>query len=313
MECHIEAAFKVLVRFVNVYCYKGYKMHTTERFIEKARKKHGDTYNYSLTEYKGSNSKVTIVCKKHGAFTQRANSHLQGTQCPKCAAKQRTKTTEEFIKLAKKRHGDKYSYINTVYIKDSDSLTITCPLHGDFEQRANDHTQGCGCPKCKSDKIKDRTWSTEEFRAKANKVHNNIYSYKETRYINALTKVTITCPIHGDFEQLPVHHLRKVGCPMCSPNGFNPGKPGVLYYLKLNGGQAYKIGITNKTVNERFSNKDLRIVEVLKTWYYENGQDALDKERDILKEYKEFKWMGEALLESGNTELFSKDVLTLDR
>lgn len=109
-----------------------------------------------------------------------------------------------------------------------------------------------------------------------------------------------------------VHHLRKVGCPICSPNRFNPGKPGVLYCLKLNGGQAYKIGITNKTVNERFSNKDLQIIEVLKTWYYENGQDTLDKEQAILKAHKEFKWEGVALLESGNTELFNKDVLELD-
>jgi len=56
---------------------------------------------------------------------------------------------------------------------------------------------------------------TSEFIVKANKKHNNKYDYRKTTYINAKTKIIITCLKHGDFEQLPNTHLR-CGCPKCS-------------------------------------------------------------------------------------------------
>lgn len=54
------------------------------------------------------------------------------------------------------------------------------------------------------------------FVERANKVHNNKYSYEKVNYINSLTKVIITCPIHGDFEQSPAQHLSRHGCPKCA-------------------------------------------------------------------------------------------------
>ena len=58
--------------------------------------------------------------------------------------------------------------------------------------------------------------TAEEFIIKAIKVHNNNFIYNKVKYINSRTKVTITCPIHGDFEQLPSGHLNGYGCPGCS-------------------------------------------------------------------------------------------------
>lgn len=53
------------------------------------------------------------------------------------------------------------------------------------------------------------------FLEKANKIHSFFYSYNKVNYINARTKMTITCPIHGDFEQLPFNHLKGKGCSKC--------------------------------------------------------------------------------------------------
>lgn len=53
-------------------------------FTGKAIKIHSDKYNYSKVDYRDSKDKVTIVCNKHGEFTQRPNSHLNGQGCPKC-------------------------------------------------------------------------------------------------------------------------------------------------------------------------------------------------------------------------------------
>ncbi len=61
--------------------------------------------------------------------------------------------------------------------------------------------------------------TTEDFIKEASKLHNNRYSYEKVNYINALDKVIITCPKHGDFLQTPNHHLGKKGCPICSNSG----------------------------------------------------------------------------------------------
>ena len=55
----------------------------------------------------------------------------------------------------------------------------------------------------------------EEFIAQASVIHNNYYSYGKSIYVDNKTKVIITCPIHGDFEQTPMAHLRGQGCPKC--------------------------------------------------------------------------------------------------
>ena len=58
---------------------------TTEEFIEKARKIHGNKYSYDKTVYTIAHNKVIIVCPEHGDFEQEASSHLCGKGCPLCA------------------------------------------------------------------------------------------------------------------------------------------------------------------------------------------------------------------------------------
>ena len=66
-------------------CY-GNKRYTTEKFIEKARKVHGDKYNYSKVEYENNKKPVCIICPEHGEFWQAPFNHIIERQgCPKCA------------------------------------------------------------------------------------------------------------------------------------------------------------------------------------------------------------------------------------
>lgn len=57
--------------------------------------------------------------------------------------------------------------------------------------------------------------TTSQFVSEAIKVHGNKYDYSLVNYINTHTKVSITCPKHGIFEQIPCDHLHKHGCPKC--------------------------------------------------------------------------------------------------
>ena len=63
------------------FCSPTSKLNT-EQFVEKAKIIHGDNYDYSLVEYKNSNTKVKIkcnTCKK--IFEQRPHDHLKGCGC----------------------------------------------------------------------------------------------------------------------------------------------------------------------------------------------------------------------------------------
>lgn len=217
-------------------------------------------------------------------------------------------TIEEFIIKANIAHSDRFTYDKSVYVNMHTNIIITCPIHGDFEQRPVHHINGFGCSKCNG----KHQHSTEEFINKASLIHNNLYDYSKSIYKNKESKLTIICPIHGEFEQRAGSHLRGKGCWKCRQTGFDYTEPGILYYLKINGGQAYKIGVTNSKVENRFSNKELEIIEILATRYYPIGMDAYNAEQSVIKDYKEFKYTGDDLLVSGNTELFNKDILNID-
>lgn len=57
---------------------------TKESFIDKAKKIHGNKYDYSLVDYKNNRYKIKIICKIHSEFNQAPHKHLNGQGCPKC-------------------------------------------------------------------------------------------------------------------------------------------------------------------------------------------------------------------------------------
>lgn len=117
-------------------------------FEEKAKKIHGERYDYSKAIYTGAKIEMELVCKKHGSFYQHANSHLNGNGCHKCSLEAAKSTTEEFISRAKETHSDFYDYSQTVYIKANIKVIIGCPIHGQFKQEPTIHLLNHGCTKC---------------------------------------------------------------------------------------------------------------------------------------------------------------------
>lgn len=123
---------------------------TLENFIIQAKKIHNNKYDYSLVEYKNTNTKVSIICPIHGKFTQQPADHISGHGCFKCGHTETggILTTAQFVEKATKVHGIRYSYSKSVYIRSKFKLIITCPYHGDFVQTASDHLNGNGCQTC---------------------------------------------------------------------------------------------------------------------------------------------------------------------
>lgn len=112
-------------------------------FLQKAKRKWGLKYDYSLVEFKNSNTKVKIIYAGD-IYEQTPHNHMK--YAPEKVLKK--KTTEEFIEQSKLIHDYRYLYNNTIYMSDSESVTITCTIHGDFFQMPSSHIRGKGCNLC---------------------------------------------------------------------------------------------------------------------------------------------------------------------
>ena len=205
------------------------KTLTTEEFIQRARKVHGDKYDYSKVIYIDNRTKVCIICKEHGAFIQAPNSHLNSRGCPECSRirvkNQRMMTKEEFIAKANAKHGLIYDYSKVEYKGNKFPVCIICPIHGEFWQIPNVHLNGSKCPKCSNEtKVTRVCNSTEWFVEKAISVHGNKYDYSISVYSGASNKVDIICPIHGKFTQTAYTHLKGSGCPKCASENAKTSK-----------------------------------------------------------------------------------------
>lgn len=207
------------------------KKLTTDEFIIRAKAVHGDNYDYSLTNYINSYTKVKIICPIHGGFEQRSGDHLKGKGCYKCGRIK--KTTKKFIDEAIITHGNKYDYSLVDYISAKIKVKIICPIHGEFEQRSSDHLEGKGCYKCGTEKAKkNKTKTTEEFIEKAKSIHGNLFDYSDVVYEHWSSKINIKCRKHGTFTQSPSEHLKGCGCPICK---FSKGEKEINKFLDENG------------------------------------------------------------------------------
>ena len=184
----------------------------TNLFISKAIKIHGDKYEYSKVNYVNAKTKVTIICKTHGEFTQTPSNHLNRYNCQKCANNFKG-NTETFIEKAKQIHGDRYDYSKVNYVNADIHVIIICKEHSEFTQIPDFHiNRKCGCPKCSNNVKLD----TQIFIEKAMNIHGYKYEYSKVDYINSTTPVKIICKKHGEFRQMPdIHIYQKCGCPSC--------------------------------------------------------------------------------------------------
>ena len=134
---------------------------TTEIFIERARKVHGDKYDYSKVEYVNNNKKVCITCPNHGDFFMAPAGHWKGNGCPKCS-KERTLKKNVGVALRKIEevlNGTGYEIVNPFIYKGDRGTIIRlyCTTH-DFSWNIQYHqlvfdydrkNKYCGCKYCK--------------------------------------------------------------------------------------------------------------------------------------------------------------------
>jgi hypothetical protein len=193
---------------------------TFDTWAASARVTHGNKYDYSKAQaqWQGVKSLLTITCPVHGDFKQNAGEHRYGKGCRACGlqkfATSRSLSLDEVIAAWKRTHGERYDYSKVVYTSWDCIVTIVCPVHGDFEQNARDHTASKGCRKCAgfdvplADRLKQ-----------ARKAHGGRYDYSKVTALTLNETVTVGCPAHGDFDIQWGAHLQGTGCRKCAGKG----------------------------------------------------------------------------------------------
>ena len=241
---------------------------TNETFIEKANLKHNNLYSYELVDYQGAHTKIKIICKQHGSFEQKPSNHLSNHGCPHCA----------------------------------------------YEAKAKNQA----------------ATAKSEFEAKSREVHNSKYTYELVDYKNSYTKVSISCPVHGEFQQKPNDHLSgKQGCPVCalSENGWtrthfkdkcikNNESQGILYILECfnNNERFIKIGITSRSIKQRYKSKTCMPYSY--TILHEIVGDPefiYDLETLLHKKSKNYRYTPNIAFKGHVTECFKADTTYLDK
>lgn len=193
---------------------------TTDSFVQKARSLHGSTYDYSKVVYNTATTDVIIICTIHGQFLQTPNHHLSGHGCHICGGS-KPHTRETFIERAHAVHGiGRYDYSAVTSVNGKIGITIECNICSNvFIQDASSHLAGHGCSVCHHTKIGAiRRHTKEYFVALAeSKRGAGRYDYSMVNYIDSHTKVLIKCnTCMNTFEQVPISHTKKHGCPYCN-------------------------------------------------------------------------------------------------
>lgn len=198
------------------------KRLTTEEFIKRAKKVHGDKYDYSKSSYLNAHTKVKIICPKHGEFLQTPKHHTNDEYgCNLCGyeqgSKKRTMSAKEFYAKAEKVHKNKYKYIKSEFKNTQSKITVICPVHGAAQQIPSNHLyHKKGCNLCGNESTKIKQQMTQEtFISRSKKIHNDKYIYDEAVYRGVEKKVRIKCPEHGYFFQLARTHVVGYGCNKC--------------------------------------------------------------------------------------------------
>lgn len=229
----------------------------------------------------------------------------------------KTKTTEQFIKESRQLYGNKYDYTKTIYTNNKSDVTIICPIHGEFKQNAYSHLTKCGCKKCNSSK-----YNTDSFIGKANKLHDNKYTYSKTVCYHNTDKVIITCPVHGDFTQEARNHIRGQGCPKCANErkgswhlddwklcenhkNFDGFK---LYIIRCwnDKEEFYKIGKTARKLHERFAGNRLPYEWELVKEYRGSAEYIHELEETLHKYHNDFKYTPKIVFCGSTKECFSE-------
>lgn len=205
-------------------------MKTTKQMNEEIQEKF--PFLELASEYTGANNKALIRCKDCGYEWQAIPRSVVNSKhgCPKCKVS-KAKEKISLQKFLMKYDKDLYELVEFNNCMD---VTVKCKKCGYLRTTNANNIYRFGCPKCGQESTHDhQRLSQEEFINRATKLHCGKYTYDKVEYRSYHDPIIITCPIHGDFAQMPGKHLAKQGCPKCTQSGGEQIVNQILCTLKI--------------------------------------------------------------------------------
>jgi len=196
VECSKHGWFEVDIRktrnIKNIECNLCKLKNKIEFLIET----HGDDrYDYSLINelnFKTTNSKLPIVCKKHGIFYQKLNNHLYSNHgCPKCNGG----IILDLSEISKRTTYEVIDY------KDG-FVSLECKSHGVFKKRVSKLDQGC--PKCGNKSIGEK--AIMKYLTNKKIVYKEQFKFDECKYKRRLPFDFYLPELNMCIEYDGIHH-----------------------------------------------------------------------------------------------------------
>lgn len=262
---------------------------SADKVLKKIIDVHGDKYQYDFSGYKNYLSTLKIRCKKHGTFMQDVSTHLRGSGCRECSVEDSRDTIEDFILKSSKVHKGFYTYSKAKYHNTYSDVVITCPKHGDFTQRANDHVKGHGCHQCSGRKsVAEVMWQKylddkgieyiENTRPEWLILEGSKGRHELDLYIPSLN---LAIEINGNMW----HSTSSIGC--------NNAKSISYHFEKYLACKANGI-----TLIHIFQFESVRAWKKKLNSYFDNPEQYLITFKNNKRQYKEFDFYGQSFIDS---------------
>lgn len=172
-----------------------------------------------VDDYINSNTSVLHHCLIHDEYWNcKPYNALKGCGCYKCLTEKISKsnsfTNEEYILILQEKNKDIISLEKYVNIKTP--ILHKCLIHNyEWITTPSSILQGCGCPKCKIEKISTKIRKTHNEYVSELKIVNPDIIVIEN-YIDSYTPILHKCLIHNcEWYNSPFNVLSGTGCPQC--------------------------------------------------------------------------------------------------
>jgi hypothetical protein len=285
---------------------------TTETFRARCKELH-PKLSFERAIYSPERGhKVHYDCPLHGPRTADQHSVLAGRGCGPCRYDKNRgtarfkysgprKTRQLWVDECNFAHSNKYDYskLPSSFLS-IDKVIVICSKHGEFSVGAGAHKKGRACLACRHVATSERhSINRDGYLSMFRATHGERYDYSQVQsQFKAKDKVPIICEEHGIFQQAAFEHAHGQGCPKCGRvlNGKNSagwsrtswieaakGRPALLYVIRLRAEAEcfYKIGITFRSVKERFSSGLPYEYEEVKTVIMPNAGFIYDLEKHL--------------------------------
>lgn len=189
-------------------------------------------WDFSGVEIKGSQEKVKLTCRKHGAFETTFNKlyNAKGkwgisTPCPKCnkegAGLRRRIGMEEIVKRLTETFPTYEFHLPNYGLTVSEKIAYTCPEHGKNSSLIYDMFNGHGCPGCGAESrrkgiIEVRGVSPIQNVLDIYETHGGTLIPHYRTIKSTHEKVRMTCLDHGSYETMLYAVKAGAKCPKCS-------------------------------------------------------------------------------------------------